>query len=71
MVRMLDLVTEKAGWRESLDPNRGRGISCFFSKTTYLAQVAEVTFRDRNIRVDRVVTAVDPGMVINMNGIRA
>jgi isoquinoline 1-oxidoreductase subunit beta len=71
MIQMLDLATEKAGWGEPLGPNRGRGISCFFSKTTYLAQVAEVTVKDGNIRVDRVVTAVDPGRVINMNGIRA
>jgi isoquinoline 1-oxidoreductase beta subunit len=71
MIHMLDLATEKAGWGKPLGPHRGRGISCFFSKTTYLAQVAEVTVKDGNIRVDRVVTAVDPGRVINMNGIRA
>jgi isoquinoline 1-oxidoreductase beta subunit len=71
MIHMLDLVTEKAGWGEPLGPNRGRGISCFFSKTTYLAQVAEVTVDGGNLRVDRVITVVDPGRVINMNGIRA
>jgi isoquinoline 1-oxidoreductase beta subunit len=71
MIHMLDLVTEKAGWGKPLGPNRGRGISCFFSKTTYLAQVAEVTVDGGNLRVDRVITVVDPGRVINMNGIRA
>jgi isoquinoline 1-oxidoreductase subunit beta len=71
MIRMLELATEKAGWGKPLGPHRGRGISCFFSKTTYLAQVAEVTVKDSNIQVDRVVTVVDPGTVINRNGIRA
>ena len=71
MIHMLDLVTEKAGWGKPLGPNRGRGISCFFSKTTYLAQVAEVTVREGSIHVDRVVTVVDPGLVINLNGVRA
>ncbi len=71
MIHMLDLVTEKAGWGKPLGPNRGRGISCFFSKTTYLAQVAEVTVTAGKLRVDRVVTVVDPGLVINRNGIRA
>ncbi len=71
LIQMLDLATEKAGWGKPLGSNRGRGISCFFSKTTYLAQVAEVTVTDGNIRVDRVITAVDPGRVINRNGIRA
>ena len=71
MIHMLDLATEKAGWGKRLGPHRGRGISCFYSKTTYLAQIAEVTVKDGNIKVDRVVTFVDPGTVINMNGIRA
>jgi isoquinoline 1-oxidoreductase subunit beta len=71
MIHMLDLVTEKAGWGKPIGAHRGRGISCFFSKTTYLAQVAEVTVKDGNIQVDRVITVVDPGTVINMNGIRA
>jgi isoquinoline 1-oxidoreductase subunit beta len=71
IIDMLDLVTEKAGWGKPLAPNRGRGISCFFSKTTYLAQVAEVTVKSGNIHVDRVITVVDPGRVINRNGIRA
>jgi len=71
MIHMLDLATEKAGWGKPLGPHRGRGISCFFSKTTYLAQVAEVTVKEGNLHVDRVITVVDPGQVINMNGIRA
>jgi isoquinoline 1-oxidoreductase beta subunit len=71
MIYMLDLVTEKAGWGKPLGPHRGRGISCFYSKTSYLAQVAEVTVKDGNLHVDRAVTVVDPGRVINMNGIRA
>jgi isoquinoline 1-oxidoreductase beta subunit len=71
VIHMLDLAAEKAGWGTPLGVNRGRGISCFYSKTTYLAQVAEVTVKGGNIRVDRVVTVVDPGRVINRNGIRA
>jgi hypothetical protein len=71
VIHMLDLVTEKAGWGKPLGPHRGRGISCFYSKTTYLAQVAEVTVKYGNLHVDRVVTVADPGRVINRNGIRA
>jgi isoquinoline 1-oxidoreductase subunit beta len=71
VIHMLDLVTEKAGWGKPLGPHRGRGISCFYSKTTYLAQVAEVTVKEGSLHVDRVITVADPGRVINMNGIRA
>jgi isoquinoline 1-oxidoreductase beta subunit len=70
-IAMLDLVTEKAGWGKPLGRNRGRGIACYRSVETYLAQVAEVTVDAGNLRVDRIVTVVDPGQVINMNGIRA
>lgn len=71
MIQILDLATEKAGWGKPIGHHRGRGISCFFSKNTYLAQVAEVTVKDGNVKVDRVVTVVDPGLVVNMNGSRA
>ncbi len=71
MIQMLDLVAQKAGWGKPLGAGRGRGMSCFYSKTTYLAQVAEVTVKDGDFHVDRVVTVVDPGRIINMNGIRA
>jgi len=70
-IAMLDLVTEKAGWGKPLGRNRGRGISCYRSVESYLAQVAEVTIEGENIHVDRIITVVDPGQVINMNGIRA
>ncbi|MGC2401256.1 MAG: molybdopterin cofactor-binding domain-containing protein [Acidobacteriaceae bacterium] len=71
VIEMLDLVTEKAGWDKPLGPGRGRGISCFYSKTSYLAQVAEVTVKDGQLKVNRVVTVVDPGLVVNRNGILA
>lgn len=71
MMRVLDLVTEKAGWGKALGSGRGRGLSCFYSKTTYLAQVAEVAVTKESFHVDRVVTVVDPGKVINLNGIQA
>jgi isoquinoline 1-oxidoreductase beta subunit len=71
MIHILDLVTEKADWSKPLGPNRGRGLSCFFSKTSYLAQVSEITVKDGSLHVDRVVTVVDPGLVVNDNGIRA
>jgi isoquinoline 1-oxidoreductase beta subunit len=80
MIEILDLVAEKAGWSKPLatgapGTKRGRGLSCFYSKTTYLAQIAEVTIHGpqgrQEIKVDRVITVVDPGLVVNRNGILA
>jgi isoquinoline 1-oxidoreductase beta subunit len=70
LIAVLDLVAEKAGWGKPLGPNRGRGIACT-SNYAYLAQIAEVTVERDNIRVDRLVTAVDCGQVVNPNGARS
>ena len=70
LVAALDLAAKKAGWGKPLGPNRGRGIACT-SAYAYLAQVAEVTVERDTIRVDRLVTAVDCGQVINPNGARS
>jgi CO/xanthine dehydrogenase Mo-binding subunit len=70
LIAVLDLVAQKAGWNKPLGPNRGRGIACT-TVYAYLAQVAEVTVERDNIRVDRLITAVDCGQVVNPNGARS
>ena len=70
LVTVLDLVAEKAGWGKPLGPNRGRGIACT-TTYAYIAEVAEVTVENENIRVDRLVMAIDCGQVVNPNGARA
>lgn len=51
---------------------RGRGIAVHESFGSYVAQVAEVTVKaDGSFRVDRVVCAVDCGLAINPDVIRA
>jgi len=67
---VLDLAAKKGEWGEPLGPNRGRGIACS-AEYAYLAQVAEVTVEHDNIHVDRLVTAVDCGQVVNPNGARS
>jgi isoquinoline 1-oxidoreductase beta subunit len=70
LIAVLDLATQKAGWGKPLGAHRGRGIACT-AAYAYLAQVAEVTVERNNIRVDRLVTAVDCGQVVNPNGARS
>jgi isoquinoline 1-oxidoreductase beta subunit len=70
LIAVLDLAARKGDWGKSLPPGRGRGIACT-SVYAYLAQVAEVTVEQGNIHVDRLVTMVDCGQVINPNGARA
>lgn len=74
---VLQLAAQKAGWGKPLakgkdGERRGRGIAVHESFRTYVAQVAEVTVaKDGSFRVDRVVCAVDCGIAVNPDIIRA
>jgi isoquinoline 1-oxidoreductase subunit beta len=70
LIAVLDLAAQKAGWGKPLSARRGRGIACT-AIYAYLAQVAEVTVENDSIRVNRLVTAVDCGQVVNPNGARS
>jgi isoquinoline 1-oxidoreductase beta subunit len=70
LLAVLDLAAEKAGWDKPLGQGRGRGIACT-TTYAYLAEVAEVTVQGDNIKVDRLLMAVDCGQVINLNGARS
>src|SRR5439155_4224756 len=69
---VLDLAAEKAGWGKPLPKGVGRGVSLQFVFATYMAQVAEVEVsKDGDVRVRRVVCAVDCGIVVNPDTVRA
>lgn len=69
---VLELVAEKAGWGTPLPAGRFRGIAVHESFKSYVAQVAEITLReDGSPKVERVVCAVDCGIPINPDIIKA
>jgi isoquinoline 1-oxidoreductase beta subunit len=69
---VLRLVAEKGGWGEKLPAGRGRGIAVHESFNTFVAMTADVTVgKDGAIKVDRVVAAVDCGVPVNPDVIRA
>jgi isoquinoline 1-oxidoreductase beta subunit len=69
---VLDLAAAKAGWGTALPKGRARGIAVAESFETVVAQVAEITLLDNGgFRVDRVVCAVDCGLAVNPDVIRA
>jgi isoquinoline 1-oxidoreductase subunit beta len=69
---VLELAAEKSGWGQKLPPGSGRGVSVQFAFGSYLSQVAEVAVaKDGGVRVQRVVCAVDCGMVVNPDTVRA
>jgi isoquinoline 1-oxidoreductase subunit beta len=70
---VLELAAEASGWGRAVPQGSGRGVSFLFSDWgTYLPQVAEVTVsKTGEIRVQRVVCAVDCGMVVNPDTVKA
>ena len=69
---VLALAAEKAGWGQQLPPRVGRGVSVQHAFATYMAQVAEVEVaRDGAVRVRRVVCALDCGIAVNPDTVRA
>jgi isoquinoline 1-oxidoreductase beta subunit len=68
---VLQLAAEHAGWGKFLPKGRGRGLACRVGETCS-AQVAEVSVDDDGIvQVLRVVSAVDCGIAVNPDGVRA
>jgi isoquinoline 1-oxidoreductase subunit beta len=69
----LKLVAEKAGWDQPFpkEKGRGRGVAVHESFGTVVAQVAEVTVRGNEITVDRVVCAVDCGIAVTPDVVKA
>ena len=69
---VLDLVAEKAGWGQPLTPRSGRGVALLHAFGSYIAQVAEVAVSPAgDVRVTRVVCAVDCGMIVNPDTVTA
>jgi isoquinoline 1-oxidoreductase beta subunit len=70
--RVMQLAAEKSGWGTPLAPGRGRGLAVHYSFHSSLAYVAEVTVAsDGSVKVDRVVCAIDCGIAINPDVVRA
>jgi len=67
---VLKLAAEKAGWGKPA-AGRHQGIAVHKSFNTYVAEVVEVSVTDGAVKVERVVCAVDCGIAVNPDVIRA
>jgi isoquinoline 1-oxidoreductase beta subunit len=69
---VLKLAAEKSDWGSPLPDGWSRGIAVHESFNSFVAEVAEVSMqRDGSFRVERVVCAVDCGLAVNPDVIRA
>jgi isoquinoline 1-oxidoreductase subunit beta len=70
--RVLEFVADKAGWGNPPPQGQGRGIAVHESFGSYAAHVAEVSVSDvGQLRVHRIVAAIDCGPVVNPDTVRA
>ena len=68
---VLKLAAEKGNWGSPLAEGKGRGIAGHFTFGGYAAFVVEVTVTGGDLRVDRVVGAIDCGLAVNPNHVIA
>jgi isoquinoline 1-oxidoreductase beta subunit len=68
---VLELAAAKAGWGKPMRAGVAQGIAVHESFGSYVAQVAEVSMASGKIKVERVVCAVDCGVAVNPDVIRA
>ncbi len=72
MKGVIDLVAKKSGWGKTLPAGSGLGICAHRSFLTYVACVVEVTVDDDNqITIPEVHFAVDCGVVVNRDRVKA
>jgi isoquinoline 1-oxidoreductase beta subunit len=69
---VLELAAAKAGWGKPLPPGWGRGVAVHESFNTFVAEVAEVSVKgDGSFKVERVVCAVDCGVAVTPDVVKA
>jgi isoquinoline 1-oxidoreductase beta subunit len=73
MRAVLEAAAERAGWGGALPEGHAQGMACATDGGTVVAEVAEISLdADRSqIRVHKVVAAVDCGRTVNPDGARA
>ena len=69
---VLEMAATKANWGSPLPAGRARGIAVAFSYGSYAAHVAEVSLTpDGKVRVHKLVCAIDCGLAVNPDQVRA
>jgi isoquinoline 1-oxidoreductase beta subunit len=69
---VLKLAAEKAGWGTTqLPAGWGRGVAVHTSFGSTVAEIVDVSVQGNNFKVERVVAAIDCGIAVNPNIVRA
>jgi isoquinoline 1-oxidoreductase beta subunit len=66
-IGVLELVKQKSNWGNT-DKSVKRGVAAYFCHSSYAAHVIDVTIKNGQPVVEKVVTAMDCGFVVNPEG---
>ena len=69
--KVLQTVAEKAGWHQPRKPDTGRGVAIVERSGAFVAMVAEVGRIDGKVKPTKITIAVDCGMVVNPDTVKA
>jgi len=67
MTDTINLVKEKSNWGEN-KPSVHKGFAAYYSHNTHVAEVVEISLKNGRPQIDKVIVAVDCGIVINPTG---
>ncbi|HSI25526.1 MAG TPA: xanthine dehydrogenase family protein molybdopterin-binding subunit [Methylotenera sp.] len=67
----LNLAAEKADWNKPLAKGVFRGIAVHESFGSFVAQVAEVSVDKGEVKVHRIISAIDCGLAVNPDSLKA
>ncbi len=68
---VIKAVAERAGYKDGASHDMAMGFACSTDANTPCAQIAEVSIEDGKIKVHKVTCAIDPGLVINPDQVKA
>lgn len=67
-IGVLELLKEKSNWGSPASKNAKRGVSAYFCHASYAAHVVDITMKNGQPVVEKVVSALDCGFVVNPEG---
>jgi len=68
---VIEAVVEKSGYTDEVIGEKAMGLAVSTDANTPCAQVVEVSIQDKEIKVHKVTCAMDPGLVVNPDQVRA
>ncbi len=56
---------QESGWGQPLTSGHGRGIAASYNQGAWVAEVAEVSVQKNALKIERIVVAIDCGLIVN------